>query len=207
MFSYFTIRTNSLRFPNIPTSSTGNFWFCSYRIFTTKCRKTRCNRKPSNRTQINLDIGYRFSSALLMCYSTIINISLKVMINDWLSPTNIIVYRTLFIGSRSFRRMNLKLLFKFWFVCVEVTVLPPIIKVWSLQLELFLTVLNCKIISLHSRGLHSVKRWGSISWQHNVTCLTFQCKLLLSRRFIYLKLSFGGLWPHSSKVQGKRGPM
>ena len=151
----------------VPTSSTGNFWFCGSRIFTTKCRKTRCNRKPSNRTQINLDIGYRFSSALLMCYSKIINISLKVMINDWLSPTNIIVYRTLFIGSRSFRRMNLKLLFKFWFVCVEVTVLPPIIKVWSLQLELFLTVLNCKIISLHSRGLHSVKRWGSISWQHN----------------------------------------
>ena len=161
----------------VPTSSTGNFWFCSSRIFTTKCHKTRCNRKPSNRTQINLDIGYRFSSALLMCYSKIINISLKVMINDWLSPTNTIVYRTLFIGSRSFRRMNLKLLFKFWFVCVEVTVLPPIIKVWSLQLELFLTVLNCKIISLHSRGLHSVKRWGSISWQHNVTCLTFQCKL------------------------------
>ena len=159
MLSCFTIRTNSLRFPTVPTSSTGNFWFCSSRIFTTKCRKTRCNRKPSNRTQINLDIGYRFSSALLMCYSKIINISLKVMINDWLSPTNTIVYRTLFIGSRSFRRMNLKLLFKFWFVYAEVTVLPPIIKVWSLQLELFITVLNCKIISLHSRGLHSVKRW------------------------------------------------
>ena len=87
MLSCFTIRTNSLRFPTVPTSSTGNFWFCSSRIFTTKCRKTRCNRKPSNRTQINLDIGYRFSSALLMCYSKIINISLKVMINDWLSPT------------------------------------------------------------------------------------------------------------------------
>ena len=89
------------------------FGFLVTEFFTTKCRKTRCNRKPCNRTQINLDIGYRFSSALLICYGKIINISLKVMINDWLSPTNIIVYRTLFIGSRSFRRMSLKLLFKF----------------------------------------------------------------------------------------------
>ena len=159
-----------------------------------------------NRMQIKLDTVI-FSSALFHHYSKILNISLKVMINDWLILGNIIVYQRLFLSSRSFQRINQKLLFKFWFVCVEVTVLPPIIKVWSLQLELFLTVLNCKIISLHSRGLHSVKRWGSISWQHNVTCLTFQCKLLLSRRFIYLKLSFGGLWPHSSKVQGKRGPM
>ena len=129
MLSCFTIRTNSLRFPTVPTSSTGNFWFCSYRIFTTKCRKTRCNRKPCNRTQINLDIGYRFSSALLMCYSKIINISLKVMINDWLILGNIIVYQRLFLSSRSFQRINQKLLFKFWFVCVEVAVLLPFIKI------------------------------------------------------------------------------
>ena len=128
MLSCFTIRTNSLRFPNIPTSSTGNFWFCSYRIFTTKCRKTRCNRKPCNRTQINLDTVL-FSSALFYHYSKILNISLKVMINDWLILGNIIVYQRLFLSSRSFRRINQKLLFKFWFVCVEVAVLLPFIKI------------------------------------------------------------------------------
>ena len=128
MLSCFTIRTNSLRFPTVSTSSTGNFWFCSYRIFTTKCRKTRCNRKPCNRTQINLDTVL-FSSALFYHYSKILNISLKVMINDWLILGNIIVYQRLFLSSRSFQRINQKLLFKFWFVCVEVAVLLPFIKI------------------------------------------------------------------------------
>ena len=64
--------------------------------------------------------GIPLKHNVLMRYSKIINISLKVMINDWLILGNIIVYQRLFLSSRSFQRINQKLLFKFWFVCVEV---------------------------------------------------------------------------------------
>ena len=59
------------------------------------------------------DRGIPLKHNVLMCYSKIINISLKVMINDWLILGNIIVYQRLFLSSRSFQRINQKLLFKF----------------------------------------------------------------------------------------------
>ena len=67
-----------------------------------ECRNIRCNRKPCNKTQMNHNI-LLFFSALLMYYGKILNSSLKEMINEWLSPGNIIVYLRLFIGCQSFR--------------------------------------------------------------------------------------------------------
>ena len=144
MLSCFTIRTNSLRFPIVPTSSTGNFWFCSSRIFQAKCRNIRCNREPCKRTQINLDTVLS-SSALLMHYSKILNIFPKVMINDWLILGNIIVYLRLFISSRYESKITFQILIclcwsrsfapihqnlKFWTWVQVITVL----KIWYISL-------------------------------------------------------------------------
>ena len=57
------------------------------------------------------ETGIPLKHNVLMCYSKIINISLKVMINDWLILENIIVYQRLFLSSRSFQRINQKFLF------------------------------------------------------------------------------------------------